>query len=269
MKQSMTFLGVILTLAVLVGCCPPGPNPVTNPVTKVPIVWQQSVPSKSIAVTVTPGDTAAMTEFNCNTLAPVVTGWQTNTQYAIGDSYTSTVFGQSVVTTISAGTGTDVVFTGSFSDGEGYYKVTYHADDTFDFEQAVIYDFTSGTVHEIVLMYSSMANVSITNTSYSGTGRSIFYDYNVVTPASSRVSALSFTAHAMTNYFGALGSIVMSTDFSSMPFNGRAPVYADVSSLSGMTVDFSSAPQFLVAYDASGWGTYLSPDAATLAAHWQ
>jgi len=100
-------------------------------------------------------------------MVPAVTGWTTDTSSVntSTNSFTSTVLGKTVTTVITT-SGSDIIFTGTFSDNQGTYVITYHTDsDTFDFDQTVICDLSgfpdSGTYGATYMLTTTMSGAQV------------------------------------------------------------------------------------------------------------
>ena len=203
MKQ-LFFTLVTVTFATLVGCTPE--LPLGTQVDRVPVLWNSSVIpmglSKSVTMTFPDGtsEVAANIEFNCAAIAPVVTGWESGTYY-VGDSYISSVLGNSITTTISQN-GTDIIYAGVFdadADGGGYV-LTYHTDGTFDFDQRVIWNYQNLKFYVVSIMSGTL-----TGNSYSGNGAAYCYQYEgTPNPPQSQLVGVTYSAHAISGYFGVL-----------------------------------------------------------------
>ena len=163
-------------LLALSACSPPGGS---EGVDFVPVIWANPI-AGSKAISVAPGSKSEQAEFECS-FGPIITSFQSGASaggLGIGDSFTSDVFGGTVTTTISA-SGSDIIYTGTY-DADGLnlskYVLTLHSDNTFDFEQTIVYDMGGGFM--ILGLVKIDAGTVFTDGSYSGPGTGYVYYYN-------------------------------------------------------------------------------------------
>lgn len=192
MKKINKFSGLVLVVLIiaLIGCknasspSSSDETPATdNAVKYIPVIGGDTLGSaavksaRTISVDYTPSANDPQgIKGTVSEMAPILTGFKANlsNQYKIGDTFTSTVLGQSVITTISESNGS-VIYTGIFPDGRSYYKLIIHSDMTFDFEQKL----------ELSSVFTYEGSTYIKD----GTTR---IDYEIVSVSS--VSAIAFNA---------------------------------------------------------------------------
>jgi len=190
MKKHVGLFVTAIIMATVLGCAMQGVGGGASTVKMVPIIGSGNNPaSRSMASrNITVSGSSASLSFNqvaALAIVPVVSGWTTDTSSVntATNTFTSTVLGQTVTTTITNPNGSDVVYSGSFGDGGGTYQITYHtSSNTFDFTQTVIFDYTilstdpqngnlAGDKITFLMNVSMMgAQVNTVNNSYSGSG---------------------------------------------------------------------------------------------------
>jgi hypothetical protein len=130
---------IAIFMAAMAGCSQPGST--AGAVKQLPVIWgnraiSHGMPGRSISIT---GAQQATSDF-ASVFVPIVTSFQTNSAgLSDGSIYSSPgPFGDTITTSISI-SGSDVVFTGVFSDGGANYKITLHDNNTFDFSETIFY----------------------------------------------------------------------------------------------------------------------------------
>lgn len=195
----LVFLSLLLALS---ACSPPGGS---EGVDFVPVIWADPV-SGGRVISVSPETQSEQAEFECS-FGPILTGFQSGTSaggLGIGDSFTSDVYGGTVTTTISA-SGSDIIFTGTFDADDlnlSKYTLTLHSDNTFDFEQTIVYDMGGGFM--ILGQVKIDAGTIHADGSYTGPGTGYIYYYNYPGDASGTARYAITTADIVSkpDFFG-------------------------------------------------------------------
>lgn len=179
MKKLVGLFVIVVLMAMVLGCSMNAVMGDGSAVKMIPIIGSgNTVAGKSMAssrnIAISGSETnLTIEQLGAMAVIPVVTGWTTDTSSVntVTNSFKSTVLGHDVTTSFYV-SGTDVVFNGQFGDG-GNFSITYHLNNnTFDFAQTVIYDYTPASGDEaVMLMNITMTGAKLNkNNTYSGNG---------------------------------------------------------------------------------------------------
>lgn len=149
-KPAVSYRVCLSLLLALSACSPPGGS---EGVDFVPVIWANPI-SGGKAISVAPGSQSEQAEFECS-FGPIITGFQ------------------------SGASGSDIIFTGTFNADDlnlSKYTLTLHSDNTFDFEQTIVYDMGGGFM--ILGLVKIDAGTVYADGSYSGPGTGCIYYYN-------------------------------------------------------------------------------------------
>lgn len=175
MKKLFTLAIVLLSVLVLTGC----PNPIIpdeDVITVFP-AFDGFVAARNISITLhgAPGTDAGAEDFYMAN-GPLLTGWEEGT-FEIGTTYTTTILGTSVETVASMD-GETIVYTGTFSDGEGKFEIRLNTDNSFTYMQRIVLvgnNWDSGTFINYV---SSSLTGTRDGTNYDASGNCLGYASN-------------------------------------------------------------------------------------------